>query len=182
MYTVKQKLDNDCYQMYPGIDGFSLNDYYNITGDGYVDIVLEYFDSNTGIIEGPYGGVVYTYNSNNIFNKPAPFSYALGGNQSTFLSIPKGSYIILAFTDESVINTDGDDIFILESGGGGNEVAEISVSNDLENYEFLGYAYSNRENGFDLDNINFTNPVHAVKISVIDQGDGMWYGFDLFLL
>ena len=76
----------------------------------------------------------------------------MGGNQSTFLSIIR--IPILAFTDESVINTDGDGLYT-ESGGGGNEVAEISVSNDLENYEFLGYAYPLiRENGFDLDNIN----------------------------
>jgi len=179
IYSVKQRLNDNCYQMSPGIDGFSLNDHYNITGDGYADIVLEYFDSNTGIIEGPYGGIMDLETWDQIYNQPASFSFVIGGNTSTFLSIPKGSYITLAFTDESVIDTDGDDIFIREVGIGGNEIAEISVSNDLENYEFLGYAYGNQENGFDLNNISFSKPVHAIKILVLDHGNGLWNGFDL---
>ena len=158
-YIVKQIIPKDCHQFYPaltGIDEYQLNTF----GDGYADIVLEYHNSNLGPHITPYGGNV---NNNNNNKKLDNFKNILGKDWRTFISLPKNSYIILGFTDESVINTDGDDIYIREVGHGG-ESGAVYVSNNLVDYIFLGNITCSNINSYDLDTINFNLPVHSIRM------------------
>ncbi len=172
-YIVKQILHDNCYQWFPSLDGTGIGT-DKIKGDGYGDVVLEYHSSNEGPHLKPYGGIVNSGRT----NVPVTFDYVLGSDETTFISLPKDSYIVIGFTDETIINTDGTDIIIHEIGGGG-EKANVYVSNNFINYTFLGKAYNNRKNNFDLSNINYNEPVHAIKIKTIDSGHGGWTGFDL---
>ncbi|NEP56504.1 MAG: tandem-95 repeat protein, partial [Symploca sp. SIO2G7] len=140
------------------------------TGDGFADVVLDYFDSGAGPIPGPYGGLGS--------NHPIPVSTdVVLGNRLEFLSLPQDSSITVGFTDESIIDGEGDDLFI-EEYGIANERANVYVSSDLLNYTFLGVASDAGTTSFDLASIGFTEPVHAVKIVGLDSG-GTSPGFDL---
>jgi len=172
-YIVKQIVSENCYQWFPSLDGINMitND---IKGDGYGDIVLEYYSSNKGIHLKPYGGTINPHKS----NVPVTFDYVLGSDKTTYISLPKDSYIVIGFTDETIINTDGPDIFVHEIGNGG-EKANIYVSHNLVDYTFLGQALTNKKNNFDLSDIDYNQPVHAIKIETTDSGHGAWNGFDL---
>jgi hypothetical protein len=171
-YIIRQNISGHCYQYYPPYEGIK---YGTLIGDGYADVVLEYFDNSGGPVNGPYGGDLSTGAS----NVPVSVDYILGNNQNTYISIPRGSYIIVGFNDETILNTPGNDIFIGEIGLGGTESADIYVSNNMIDYTYLGEASSNRENSFDLSTINYNLPVNSIKIVGKDNGYGSWIGFDV---
>ena len=54
-----------------------------------------------------------------------------------FLSLPTGSFVTVGFTDETVIDGKGNDIFITESAGRG-EKADVFVSSNSVDFTLLG--------------------------------------------
>ena len=153
--------------------GMSLNAQASLIG--YADVVLDYFDSGAGPISGPYGG---TYPGS--YPVPVSTSVVLGndpGASVDFLSLPKGSYVTVGFTDETVVDGVGNDIFIQEAGAAG-ETAGIYVSSDLINFIFLGIAKDDTSTAFDLSSIGFLGAVQAIKIVGWDSFGGS-PGFDV---
>ena len=143
---------------------------------GYADVVLDYFDSGAGPMAGPYGGIDQT----------GPISIStdvvLGSDPGPtghvdFLSLPAGSYVTVGFTDETVIDGVGNDIFIQEIGARG-ERANVYVSSDLINFVLLGVAVDEATTAFDLASIGFAAPVQAIKIVGLDNFGGS-PGFDI---
>lgn len=140
----------------------------------YADIVLDshYSGVNTDF-SSFYGGI-----TGGSEPELAPVKYVADGNLSTAISLPTGSYITVGFSRTNIIDAPNqDDIFIVEDGNG-DENAEIYVSSDFKNFTYLGSAFDNSTTSFDLEDINFTEPVVAVKIVGLDNG-GSWPGFDL---
>jgi hypothetical protein len=102
---------------------------------------------------------------------PGPTGY------QDFLSLPTGSYVIVGFTDESIIDGPGNDISITEIGGAG-ELAQVYVSSDNINFILLGFAADDTTTAFDLALISYSDPVTAVKVIGLDNfGDSP--GFDV---
>lgn len=146
---------------------------------GYADVILDYFDSGAGPIAGPYGG---TYPTGPGFPIPVSTGVVLGNEPGStgfpdFLSLPTGSYVTVGFTDETVIDGIGNDIFIQEVGANG-EKANVFVSSDLINFLFLGIAADDAVTSFDLASIGFASPVQAIKIVGLDSLGGS-PGFDV---
>jgi hypothetical protein len=141
---------------------------------GFADVVLDYFDSGAGPIAGPYGGTFP-----GTFPVPVSTSVVLGndGSVADFLSLPRGSYVTVGFTDEFVIDGPGNDIFIREVGAGGED-ANVFVSSDAVNFVFLGLAQDDGTTSFNLSNIAWTGNVVAVRIVGLDAG-GSSPGFDV---
>ncbi len=142
---------------------------------GYADVVLDYFNSGAGPINGPYGG-----DYPGAFPVAVSTSVVLGndpGASVDFLSLPKGSYITVGFTDETVVDGVGNDIFIQEAGAAG-ETAGVYVSSDLLNFIFLGIAQDDTSTAFDLASIGFIGAVQAIKIVGWDNFGGS-PGFDV---
>lgn len=144
---------------------------------GYADVVLDYFDSGAGPISGPYGGLA---GIGGAFPVAVTTDVVLGSDTAgseTFLSLPTGSYVTVGFTDETVIDGAGNDIFIQEIGGA-NERAEVYISADNLVFYLLGIAVDSGTTAFDLASIGFTDPVTAVKIVGLDSLGGS-PGFDV---
>lgn len=144
---------------------------------GYADVVLGYFDSGAGPFAGPYGGLG---GIGGAFPVAVPTSVVLGSDTAgseTFLSLPTGSSITVGFTDETVIDGVGNDIFIQEIGASG-ERAEVYVSSDNVTFVFLGIANDSITTAFDLASIGFAAPVTAVRIIGLDSLGGS-PGFDV---
>ncbi len=148
---------------------------------GYADVVLDFYDSGAGPMPGPYGGTWNGYTGN--FPIPVSLDVVLGndpgypGNFADFLSLPTGSYIVVGFVDETIIDGPGNDIFISEVGAAG-EKADVFVSADLINFTFLGTAIDDVTTAFDLSSIGFTSSVQAIKIVGLDSLGGS-PGFDI---
>lgn len=144
---------------------------------GFADVVLGYFSSGAGPIAGPYGGLT---GATGAFPISVSTSVVLGSDvagSETFLSLPTGSFVTVGFTDETVIDGIGNDIFIQEIGGNG-ERANVFISSDMINFIFLGVATDNITTAFDLASIGFTGAVTAVRIVGLDALGGS-PGFDV---
>jgi RHS repeat-associated protein len=142
---------------------------------GFADVVLDYFDSGTGPIPGPYGFI------GSAGTTPINLDAALGNDPNSSLvntvTLPTGSYITLGFIDETIINGPGNDIFVREDGAAGDR-ANVFVSSNLIDFTFLGVAQDNITTAFDLSSINYTETVRAVKIVGLNLA-GTVPGFDL---
>jgi PKD repeat protein len=106
----------------------------------------------------------------------------ISGNNTRYLSLPLGSYVILEFVDNEIVDAPNqDDLYIKECNPAG-EFADVFVSNDKVTFTYLGTAYSSTEGtanlSFDLRDINYTKSVRAVKI-VGKDFKGNSPGFDL---
>ena len=105
----------------------------------------------------------------------------MGSDTRGALSLPTGSYVIVGFTDETIINQTGNDIFVSELGAAGDR-AEIYISSNSssnpEDFVFLGIGNGGITSVFDLASINFTQPVKAIKIVGLDT-NGDIPGFDV---
>ncbi|MGV6819620.1 MAG: Ig-like domain-containing protein, partial [Parvularcula sp.] len=134
---------------------------------GFGDVVLDFVDSGTGPIAGPYGG------DNSNFPISVPITHVLDASNVTYVSLPTNSSITVAFANERVFDGQGDDIFISESTG--SEQADVFVSADGINFTFLGTAAGSTS--FDLASIGFTDDVYAVRLVGKDLGGGS-PGFD----
>lgn len=102
----------------------------------------------------------------------------LGENNTYFVSLPKGSYIIVEFIDNYIIDfPNQDDILISEIGCSG-ERAEVFVSSDGIKFFNLGIVDDCSKSTLDLGSINFKSPVKFIKIVGMDSRGGS-PGFDL---
>lgn len=144
----------------------------------FADTVLDYYDSGTGPMVGPYGGT-YPGNVGIDYPVPVPLSYATDGSNNTFVTLPTDSYLTLGFSGGAyVFDGPGLDIFVSEIGGN-DEEADIFVSADFGiSFTLLGTATTATVSGFDLASIGFLGNVNAVKILGLDTGGGS-PGFDL---
>lgn len=137
------------------------------------DTVIDFFDSGAGPLVGPYGGTFP-----GTFPVPVPLSYATDGDPTTFVSLPKGSYITLGFSSGFIFDGPGLDLFVSEVGGA-DELADVFISSDFGlNFTFLGQATTATVSGFDFSDIGYTDTVNAVKIVGLDNFGGS-PGFDL---
>jgi len=148
---------------------------------GFADVVLDFFDSGAGPLAGPYGG---TWNGiTGSYPIPVSLDVVLGDDPgfppafADFLSLPTGSFVIVGFTDETVIDGPGNDIFIREVGSLG-ERADVFISSDLSTFTFLGTALADITTSFDLASIGFGGSVQAIKIVGLDTLGGS-PGFDV---
>ncbi|MEQ8533601.1 MAG: PKD domain-containing protein, partial [Imperialibacter sp.] len=152
---------------------------YVSTGIEFSDGVIDSYYSNTNPdFTGLYGGECDAFFTNRRLLAPTN----VNGNTDTFVSLPLGSYVTVEFTDNVIINAPGqDDIFIRECEGV-NEYANVYVSANGVDFSFIGTAIgtnsSNVTTTFDLETINFQEPVIAIKVVGLDLG-GASPGFDL---
>ncbi|MBN2591546.1 MAG: hypothetical protein JXA96_16895 [Sedimentisphaerales bacterium] len=139
---------------------------------GYADVVLDYYDSGTGSMAGPYGGTSGTCPTS------VSTDAVIGEPDSYFLSLPTGSYVTVGFIDETIINGTGDDIFITEYGYA-DDRADVYISSNLTDFTLLGTASDDGTTSkFNLADIGYTDPVIAIKIVGLDD-NGSTEGFDL---
>jgi len=144
----------------------------NIAEKAYADVILD----SKSILSDSLGNIFYGM-SNNKFPVRVSTKACLGNNNS-FVSLPYGSYICAGFTDNAIVDYPGqDDIFIREAQASG-EKAAIFVSSNGKDYVYLGEASDDRRSSFDLHDINFSEPVIAIKIQGLDN-KGKSPGFDL---
>jgi len=146
---------------------------------GFADVVLDFFDSGAGPIAGSYGG---TFPGGPGFPIPVSTDVVLGDDPGStgftdFLSLPTGSFVTVGFTDETVIDGVGDDFFITEVSGQGEE-ADVFVSSNSVDFTFIGRANDGISTAFDLASIGFLDPVQAIKIVGLDSLGGS-PGFDV---
>ena len=165
VYTVREVVPEGYEQTFPVTTEAN-------AGDGFADVILDYFDSGEGPLEGPYG-----IDENNENAVPVSTDIILGSDEEGALSLPTGSFVTVGFTDEVIVDGEGDDIFIPEEGAAGDR-AEVFVSSDLENFTLIGTGNGGTTSVFDLGSINFTEPVRAVKIVGLDNR-GLSPGFDV---
>ena len=115
-----------------------------------------------------------------ILGAPPP-SPRIGDNPEVdWLALPQDSYVTVGFTDEVIIDGPGDDIFIrsFDPEDAANETADVFISSDGSQFEFLGTVNEQGLVSLDLATIGFTEPVVAVRV-VGNDNLGSSPGFDL---
>ena len=169
-YLVRQITDNGCAQLYPGLNGPYYNYYYYEdfeefipSGDGYVDAVQSYFHEGHHTFSVPHGG--YVGSNESIDNRN--FSFILGNNNETYLSLYPGYNITLVFIDETIISyndsADVDNLFFDIEGDSSTE-AHISISQDGVSYYNLSIL-SSENTSFNTANVkNITTPIAYVRL------------------
>ncbi len=153
----------------------------------YADKVIEFFDSGTGPIPGPYGtptGKAFSgieeVSPDVVLGEP-PASPIIGRNPEVdWLALPTDSYVTVGFTNNEIIDGDGNDIFIrsLDPQDSAGESADVFVSSNEIDFEFLGRVTQNGVAELDLASIGFTEAVTAVQVVGVDNR-GSSPGFDL---
>ncbi|OJJ15690.1 hypothetical protein BKI52_38050 [marine bacterium AO1-C] len=138
----------------------------------YADVIIEaYYSHANPRYEYFYGGKGDIYP---LIMRPS----AVLGNNDQFVSLPKGSFITVGFTDNTIIDAPNqDDLFIEEVGRAGDQAA-VWVSANGKDFTYLGRAKDDKVTSFDLADIGFKKPVVAVKILGLDTR-GASPGFDL---
>jgi hypothetical protein len=185
-YVVREVVPEGFEQTYPAKR--------STPGDGLADTVIEFYDSGTGPIPGPYGssgGIhktrvgrrTYTIEpvNPNVVLGPIPPSPVVGRNaQVDWVSLPSGSYLTVGFTDEVIVDGPGDDVFIrsFDRQDSANENADIYVSSNGTDFTFLGRVNERGLVKLDLASIGYTAPVTAVRVVGVDE-KGTAPGFDL---
>ncbi|MEZ6136168.1 MAG: putative Ig domain-containing protein [Pirellulaceae bacterium] len=179
-YTVRELPQRGWTQTQPGVLSATV-------GDGYADVILEFFDGGNGPIPGPFGlpenytgpGVPTPVSAEVILGKPLD-----GGEPASgWITLPTGSFVTAGFTDETIIDGPGDDIFIrsLNPQYSAGESADIFVSSNGSDFVLLGRAPQGGNVGLDLADIGFTDPVTAVRVVGVDNR-GSFPGFELISL
>lgn len=145
------------------------------------DVVIDYFNSGDFASfpdpDDVFGGT-WPGTAGIDFPITVPITHATDGDFGTFISLAKGSYIVLGFSGGFVIDGPGNDLFIAEVGAAA-ETADIYVSSDWgATFTFLGKAFGDQVTEFDLGSIGYTDKVNAVKVRGLDSFGGS-PGFDL---
>ena len=159
-YLVKIHENNDCTITYPTIFG----GYSTVYSDGYVDVVYKYYSHN-GLIMG-----------GNVGHSPSiqtSLSNIIGSNPTNYLSFYPNDYIILAFTDDTIIDTPGIDIVFSLYNSNNYTLAHVSVRNsNYEDFNYLG-VLSNTTFGFDLSTINYEYPVNQILLHFFSNNNSL---------
>jgi len=106
-------------------------------------------------------------------NDGGPPENALGPNNSTSVSIDIPETLILAFTDNSALDGDGDDIYIYEM----YNLEKVDVYASADNMQYYKLGTANGNVGFDISRHKLTY-VNYIKLVGLDDG-GSAAGFDL---
>ena len=103
----------------------------------------------------------------------------LGNDQSSFVSLPTGSYVTVGFIDNYIIDAPNQyDIFIDEVGAS-EELADVYISSDFgKTFTYFGEIDGGITNELDLHDIGYTEGVNAIRIEGKDDR-GCVPGFDL---
>lgn len=152
---------------------WSYNGFSQVINSEYADKVVStyYSKANPNFYE-LYGGEGYNF--------PVSINphWIEGANHSYFVSLPTGSYVVMEFTNNMIIDYPGqDDIFITENGCN-NEKAEVFISTDGKSFTRLGIVDDCYESSLDLASIGYKQPVKFVKVVGLDMNGGS-PGFDL---
>ena len=137
----------------------------------YPDVVIDSYNTTTQKKEVFYGG---KGSQNGLV---VPLSYLLYQNDY-FVSLPTGSYVVLGFTDNYIMDAPNQNDLFMEEVGGAGEYADIFVSSDNIDYTFLAKAGNGEVNELDLAIIGYKKPVKYLKI-VGKDNKGASPGFDV---
>lgn len=144
----------------------------------YADVVIDYYHSGAA---GPASG---SFLPGFGYGGPpnagtVPLSYATDEDDSTFVSLPTGSYITLGFSQGYIYDAPGQaDLFVDETGAA-SETAELWLSTDWGNsFTYLTDLAGDRTNSIDFGDFSFTGKVNAIKVVGLDNF-GASPGFDL---
>lgn len=137
----------------------------------YPDVVIDSYNTTTQKKEVFYGG---KGSQNGLV---VPLSYLLYQNDY-FVSLPTGSYVVLGFTDNYIMDAPNQNDLFMEEVGGAGEYADIFVSSDNIYYTFLAKAGNGEVNELDLATIGYKKPVKYLKI-VGKDNKGASPGFDV---
>jgi len=174
-YTIREEVSAGWQQTYP--NGVSL------AGDTFVDTVVEYFAAGTSGILEPYGKLTNQPWNISIDPQevvPGGLPAQLVGSQplAEFISIPKDSYITLAFNDEIVVDGPGPDILIHTITDHANERADVFVREAGGAFVFVQTVGEGGTTSIDLNDIGFQGIVSEIRIVGLDNL-GSAPGFDL---
>ena len=90
-------------------------------------------------------------------------------NTATYLSFYDNYSITLAFTDETIHDLPGDDIFVRTYLNSSID-AHLSVSSDGISYSYLGILSDNKTS-FDLATISYTLPINHIKFHFFNNNN-----------
>ena len=139
----------------------------------YADVIIDtYYSHANSKFQDFYGGSLVNFP---VSIKP---EIILGANTNYFLSLPTGSYVIVGFRDNEIIDYPNQDDIIIVENGCNHEQAEIFVSSDGKKFTRLGIVNDCDKNSLDLQTINYTRPVKYIKIVGLDNKGGS-PGFDV---
>ncbi|WP_424963696.1 OmpA family protein [Ekhidna sp.] len=103
---------------------------------------------------------------------------AVLGNNPYYVTIPKGSHIIVGFTDNLIFDHPNQPDLFLDEKDNAGDMAAVYVSSDGIEYTYLGKASGGKTNAMDLKDINFQGILRYVAIEGLDT-KGSSPGFDL---
>lgn len=173
--SLRAKATNDALESY-NLTIHELKRSYKLEQSKYADVLVDAkFEKWNDRYETFYGGSrLYILDTTLTSIDPR----VVLGNSYYYVTLPKGSYVTVQFTDNLIVDTPRqDDIFIDEIGSTGDQAA-IHVSSDGINYQFLGIANGGKTNSMDLADINFKGVVSYIKVIGLDL-NGASPGFDV---
>ena len=156
-YLIREVTPPECTQLFPGPWG----NYNTITGDGYVDNIVYIHTHNNNLL----GGYINSNKSNIEAN------FIIGDSPDRYLSFYPDDVIVLSFIDETIINTNGTDIFINTYKNSSTQ-AHVSVSYDGINFTYIGIL-NNIHKSFDLGIANYTGHVSYIRLHFFGEKDGL---------
>ena len=157
----------------------------SVRGDGFPDVVLDYFASGSSGRVEPFGrkpnaSSIESVSTDIVLGSPPPAPRVSWVPTTRWLSIPQGSYVSLGFSDEVIVDGPGNDVFIrsLDPADSAGESADIYVSTNLVDFVLLGRTPQGGNVGLDLAPLGLKEPVKAVRVVGLDNR-GSSPGFDL---
>lgn len=103
---------------------------------------------------------------------------AVLGNNPYYITIPRGSHIIVGFTDNLIFDHPNQPDLFLDEQDNAGDMAAVYVSNDGIEYTYLGKASGGKTNAMDLQDIDFKGVLRYVAVEGLDT-NGSSPGFDL---
>ena len=178
-YIVRQTYMSGCYGILPNIFGYTdplINE--NRTQIHHIAYIndIDFFASNHKTI---YGGECddmtrYDVTHHNHYHLLSNLDYLTDYDNNTFVSFRSDDYLIVRFSNNTIIDGDGYDIeFILMNNTDLSANISISTLNNLD-LTYLG-VLNNTNRKFDLSSINYTYPVNHIHIKFYgDTTDTMY--------
>lgn len=186
------------YELFPLEDTLNVNDYREYMGLGLLEDYIKHWNIDLKIPKRKdplayIDSVVYYYESGNDSRFPFPHgvssvdlnkiiplepSKIVGKNNEWALVMPLGSYIVLQYIDNQIVDYPYQpDIFVKEEGASGDK-AIVYVSHDGVRFDSLGVTVGGRTSTLDLNAIKYDMPVRFIKLVSLNN-NGSLPGFDL---
>jgi RHS repeat-associated protein len=162
--------------------------------DGFPDRVIEYMDSGTGPIPGPYGRNRSTLPGRTVLFVPHPEPVSTdiilgplppsplqapiwGWSDVGFLTLSSNSAVTVEFEGEEILDGPGPDLFVATSGPEGEE-ADLEVGFTPEDMVSVGIIRERDDGLVDLAPLRLKHPIRFVRLRSRNNG-GNFPGFDL---